>query len=260
MRHGDAAAVIGLIGFVALWMGLTDGMLRYLRPSMRPWLVASGAALVALAAGIAFVLWRERRREGEPGIAADGCAHEDHHRLGLVGWLLVMPFLAVWCVDPSALGAYAAERYDALGVPVIDFDLASHVEAHRFSGQPVELKLHEFVISATSDDEAARGILRETPVRLRGFVLPSTDGTDFRLVRFMIGCCAGDAVALQVDVRGYHGPPLEEEAWVEVIGTYDPHAPAGETRDEFAQASVPVLAVDEVRQIDEPDSPYEYPR
>jgi putative membrane protein len=261
MRHGDAAAVIGLIAFVALWMGLTDGMLRYLRPSMRPWLVGSGAALALLAAGIGFVAWRETRGERDQDEEIGGRATRGHHhRLGLVGWLLVVPFLAVWCVDPSALGAYAAQRQAAFGMPIIDFDLPSYVEAHSFSGQTVELKLHEFVFSANSDDDAVRSLLADTPVRLRGFVVPSPDGKGFLLVRFLIGCCAGDAIGLEVDVRGYHGPALEEETWVEVTGTYDAQASDAQPRDRFTSESVPVLAAHSVRQIDEPDSPYEYPR
>lgn len=255
MRASDAAGVLALIGCVALWMGLTDGMLRYLRPTMRPWLVAAGISLVLLAVGVGIAAWRDRRQgSGE----LPGC--DDHRRrLGLVGWMLLMPVLAAWCVDPAALGAYAARQQSGFSTPVIDFDLAAHIESHSFSGQDVELQMHELVIAANSD-EADRALLADVPVRLRGFVVPKDDGHGFLLARFMIGCCAGDAVGFAVDIPAYDGPPLDEDVWVEVTGRFDAAASATQERDELTDSYVPVLRAETVHQIDEPDSPYEYPR
>jgi uncharacterized repeat protein (TIGR03943 family) len=155
-------------------------------------------------------------------------------------------------VDAGALNAYTIRQGSAFGADLGTFDLAEHLESHSFAGQAPELRLREF-LAAAHGDEGERRLLAGTPVRLTGFVVGdgSTDG--FLLARLMIGCCAGDAVGLVVAVTGYDGPPLPDDTWAQVTGTFvdEDGGPTDEAE--------PTLALTGLRQVDEPDEPYEYP-
>jgi uncharacterized repeat protein (TIGR03943 family) len=60
-------------------------------------------------------------------------------------------------------------------------------------------------------------------VRLTGFVVRDPDIPDgYTLTRFVMACCAGDALPMQVTVRGLDGPPPADDTWVEVVGEWIP--------------------------------------
>lgn len=282
MRRVDAALLLAGVAAMTLWLSLTDGMLRYVRPSMRPWLVASGVFLGLLAAAVAASGWWGRRRpvrgstppssssspsSPAPACGPDGCgapaAGDDHGHgrrrgLGLVGWLIGLPLVVAVSLDPGALGAYSI-RQSAGGLPAIDFDLEQHLRTRSFGGQAPELLVHEFLLAADAD-EADQSLLASTPVRLTGFVVTDEDSGGFRLARFIIGCCAGDAIGLLVDVRGLDGEPLADETWIQVTGTYDPAATESARAEDGGGGAVPVLQASSVREVEAPAEPYEYPR
>ncbi|HEV2870085.1 MAG TPA: TIGR03943 family protein, partial [Actinomycetota bacterium] len=93
------AAMLLLVGGVALWLGLTDAALAYVRGALRPPLVASGVVLL----GLALVALRGR----DPG----GYGHD--HGAPRSGWLLALPVLVLLLVAPPALGSFAASRQGA---------------------------------------------------------------------------------------------------------------------------------------------------
>ena len=104
------------IGLLALWIGGTNAMLKYLRPSMRPWLLAGAAGLIAI---------------GIYGIARQGrLAHPDdddhHHRVGRghIGWLLVVPVVVMILFGPQPMGDFAITRTPNL--PPYAFDIAKY--------------------------------------------------------------------------------------------------------------------------------------
>lgn len=252
LRRADAAALLAGLAGLTLWLSLTDAFYRYLRPTMRPWLVAAGVFVAGLALATAVTAWRESRRDG--AVSA---------RPSVAGWLLVVPLVIALSTDPGALGAFAVRQQAGGYVPVGDFDLDAHLRSHTWGGQVPSLQLHQFLAAAKDDDE--QRLLADTTVRLTGFVVhdrgadggPDPDG-GFTLARLMIGCCAGDASGLLVAVRGHDGPRPDEEAWVEVTGRFDPALTAAQPQDAIA-GSVPVLAVSSLRHVDEPREPYEYP-
>jgi uncharacterized repeat protein (TIGR03943 family) len=260
IRRADGALLLAATSGVMMWLGLTDGMLRYLRASMRPWLVLAGVALGLLAAGAAVLAWRDGRRArgAGSGIPSGGDGAADHggghgHRLAVVGWLLAVPLLVAVGIAPGALGAYAIRQQSFFVAPVVrDFDLAAHLRTHSVGGQVPALELHQFLAAAHGDAEE-RSLLASSDVRLTGFVVNDRgDERSMELARLMIGCCAGDAIGLVVALEGFPGPRLEDETWIEVTGTFRPD-PAGD-RD-----ATPVLAVGSYREIGAPDQPYEYP-
>ena len=76
------------------------------------------------------------------------------------------------------------------------------------------------------------------------------------IARLVVGCCAGDATALLVDVRGDVGAPLADDTWVEVTGRFDSEATAEQPDRGYR---VPVLHLVSLRRVDAPREPYEYP-
>lgn len=262
MRRGDAALLLGGVAALTLWLSLTDGMMRYVRPSMRPWLVASGVFIGLLAVAVGLTARRAGGTGSDPHPSG-------HGRRGpwLVGWLVALPVVVAVAIAPGALGAYTV-RQSSWGVPAIDFDLDRHLRTRSFGGQTPELQVHEFLVAANGD-AAEQRLLSGTDVRLIGFVVAPDDGANrgpgggFFLGRLMIGCCAGDAIGLAIDVRGDDGPVLADETWVEVTGRYDRPATAAARRsepDSDDSGTPPVLRASSVRVTDPPDHPYETPR
>lgn len=242
MRPVDARALLVVVGSAALWVGLTDTALLYVRPSARPWLLAAAVALVLLGVGGALLSWRASRQDGDPG---------HRHHLRRVGWLLALPVAVSIAVGSNPLGSYAAGRQNGeRTLPPGEFDLEQYLAAGSISGQAPALRVMDFLRAAADPDDA--DLLAETPVRLTGFVThDDRTGHDhhFILNRFTIGCCAADAIvmAIRVEADG-HGLPAVDE-WVEVRGRL-----SSTPGDELV-----VVAAEDVRQVDRPPEVYEYP-
>ena len=159
-------------------------------------------------------------------------------------------------VGSNPLGSYAAGRQNSQRVlPPGEFDLAQYLNANSFGGQAPALRNIDYVRAAQDGEQ--RQLLAEQPVTLTGFVVAEPDGggDSFLLTRFMIGCCAADALAVQVEVPVEPGELPDEESWVHVEGTLDlERSPApGESIDP------PVLEASSIRAAEEPDEIYEYP-
>ena len=249
MRRADAGAMTTLIGVFALWVGRTPVALMYVKPSMTRWLTLSGGILIVI--GVLVIVLGRRRG------ADDGHGHAGHgHHAARVGWLLALPLCVAVAVGSNPLGSYAAGRQNSQRVlPPGQFDLEQYLNANSFGGQAPALRNIDFVRASQDGDQ--RRLLSEHPVTLTGFVVadPDGQGRDFLLTRFMIGCCAADALAVQVKVPVKRGEAPEEESWVQVEGTLDldRSPPPDESLDP------PVLAATAVRATDEPDEIYEYP-
>ena len=256
MRRTDAGAMVTLIGAFSLWMGLTPTHLLYIKPSMTRWLVLSGAILVAVGLAVVVLGRREARADAHAEGDTEVGARRGHHHATRVGWLLAVPLCVAVAVGSNPLGSYAAGRQNSQRVlPPGEFDLAQYLTANSFGGQAPAMRNIDFVRAAQDGDQ--RRLLAEQPVTLTGFVVADPDGggRSFLLTRFMIGCCAADALAVQVKVPVEPGEIPDEESWVHVEGTLDldRSPPPGESLDP------PVLADVTVRAADEPDEIYEYP-
>jgi uncharacterized repeat protein (TIGR03943 family) len=110
------------------------------------------------------------------------------------------------------------------------------------ASSPVPMTLLEFGQRAFERDGAS---FAGASVRLTGFVA-AADGEGFRLARYQIACCAADAAPVVIRVVGVHGDVPSRDAWVTVIGRFEPGG--GDT---------PLLAATIVRRIAPPDEPYE---
>lgn len=241
MSRGDPAAgrrtqaaMLLVVGGTALWLGLTDASLAYVRAALRPALAASGVVLLLLAAATLRA----------PTATAAGHAHGG--RLG-AGWLLIVPVLVLLLVAPPALGSFAASRQAprAGGAATGAFPpLADPVDG------AVPLPVSEFVSRALYDEHRS---LAQARVRVLGFVTPGDHG-GYRLARFNVFCCAADAEAYEIDVRG-DPTPRKADQWLLVEGRWLPEPVA---RGMQPSSRRPVLVAEAVTLVRPPADRYEH--
>lgn len=243
MRRYGPAVLLALVGAAILRVSLfSDLYLRYVQAGLRPYLVVSGVVLVLLA-GVAGVLVRSAGEQEGPHRESPH-AHADHAHGPAgprVAWFLTLPALALMLFPPPALGSYSAERETAQRVArgIGTFPALP-------AGNPLDLTLGEFGSRAVYD---SGGSLKGRTVRLTGFVTRDADGTWY-VTRLLVSCCAADATAAKAEVRGADAPPVD--TWVTVTGTWHPEGELGS-----AAAWPPVLDATSVRQVRQPDNPYE---
>ncbi len=85
-------------------------------------------------------------------------------------------------------------------------------------------------------------------VEMIGFVSPRKAGGWF-LTRMSLSCCAADALATKVEIRGADAPPTD--SWVRVVGRYQASGGADPSR------AVPALEAVQVEPAEKPQNPYE---
>jgi uncharacterized repeat protein (TIGR03943 family) len=246
-----------LIGGTLLKVSITGTYARYASAGLLPLLVLTGAVLVAIA-GV--TLWQDLRRRAVPGAAAK-CAAESagadpgggasdaataeraESRRG-VGWLLLVPALAVLLLAPPALGAHHAARYGTV--------LATRT-ADAFpalpEGEPVRVSLVDYASRAVLDQGRT---LTGRRIVLSGFVIAGPDGRPY-LARMVIGCCAADARPVKVGLAGDVPASLAPGQWIEVVGTYADQS----DRDPRSGGLIPYIQVAEFRPVDAPEQQYE---
>jgi uncharacterized repeat protein (TIGR03943 family) len=232
------AAMLALVGATALWLGLTDAALAYVRGALRPPLVASGAALLVLA-GAAL-----RGREPEAG------ADEHGHGAPRSGWLLALPVLVLLLVTPPAHGSFAAGRQAGSATAAGGDPGGVFPPLPEPVGGAVPLPVSEFVTRALYDKDRT---LAGARVRLVGFAAPGK-GDGYLLTRFNLFCCAADGQAYQAEVRGDR-TPRQPDQWLVVEGRWLPQR----VYDGIAPSGVrPVLVAESVTPVRPPADPYEH--
>jgi uncharacterized repeat protein (TIGR03943 family) len=254
------AAVILVVGVVLGRLALSDALLAYVKASLRLPLLLAAAVLLMLGI-LSLVRDREDVLAEAPldasawpdtgpvaGGAGDGGHHHDHATAPRVGWLVLVPVLALLLIAPPALGSYAAARGGANRVAEPSSALSPLPAA---VDGAVPLTLGDAVVRALYEPE---GPMRGTPVRLVGFVTEGEGSAGVLLSRFAVSCCAADANVRQVLLAG-GGLEHDEDAWLEVVARFD-----GNVRDpdgEGGATGIPVFEVLAERTIEPPRSPYE---
>lgn len=251
MDERTQGALLLAVGGVALRLGLTDAALSYVRPGLRPPLAVAGVllCLLGLAAVVRAFAAERAAAAGEDlgGPDQDGHGH-DHGSGPGVGWLLVLPLVALLLVAPPPLGSFAAARQSDV-IPIDTTSLYGPLPAEEAGAVP--LTLSNFVARALYDEERS---LDGARVRLIGFVSDTDAGDGYQLSRFVVGCCAADGRAVDVVLADGEAPPALD-SWLEVEGTWVPQA---EVQPGEATVEPPVLEVVSRREVAAPAQPYEY--
>nr|PZN44995.1 MAG: TIGR03943 family protein [Actinomycetota bacterium] len=287
-RLAQGLVLLLLGGAVLRISAFTTEYLNYVKPGFRPFLIAAGAVVFALGVITLVQEWRRPQdtgREpsrwteaadgrgghagGRPDGREDGHAGEhggghaagptgghaggygdghghDHSRGPRVAWLMCLPVCAIFLVAPPALGSFAAAR-DDVAPPPPPREVAEGYEPLRGDG-PIAMPIGEFVGRAWGD---AKRSLAGKQVRLTGFVVRSKQPDVWYVARMQLNCCAADAFALKVAVRGAPAPP--ENTWVEVTGVWIPPR-----SDKLPLGTVPprIRAIN-VTKVPRPVEPYE---
>ncbi|RKT53176.1 TIGR03943 family putative permease subunit [Saccharothrix australiensis] len=260
MRRETQNVLLVLLGGALLKLALTGTYLRYVKESLQPWLVATGAVMILLAA-VAIVrdLAGQRRNAapaadaGAAGGGADAGAagggagsaghHEGHEHGSRSPWLLLLPVLAVFLISPPALGADTVNRTDRNAAQE---SRAGNGFAPLPADAVIPLTITEFVTRTAWDDS---GSLDGRAVRLTGFVVRKEQNV--YLARLTISCCAADAAPVKVLMVGQDFGALPTDQWVEATGRVVPGSATKET------AYVPTFTVEGITPIVPPEDTYE---
>jgi uncharacterized repeat protein (TIGR03943 family) len=240
MTLGTQNMLVLFIGLLVIRLVVTKGHLSYVRPGLGLLLLIAGGVMTVVS-GI--TLWTAaegslRRKEIHPG-----------HGRG-AGWLLILPLFALMVVEPAPLGAYAA-GFRSAQIPTVEAD-ADFGPLPAAEEGAVALPLTRFAARALYGEPED---LEDVPVRLTGFVASEPAVPDgFALTRFVVGCCAADAVPVQVFVHGA-GPAPPADTWLEVDGTWQPPSePISPDRIQLAKVHLNALSM---RVVEQPEAPYE---
>jgi uncharacterized repeat protein (TIGR03943 family) len=133
-----------------------------------------------------------------------------------------------------------------------DFDVARFLKAEAIAGGVPALPLSDYIGTARGRASNAK-YLATHDVRVLGFVTPDDAGRAHRflLTRFRIGCCAADAVPLQLDVfvpPDQHIPPKNH--WAEVTLRL--------VRPMPRNALTTQVRASHIEPVGKPDQPYDY--
>lgn len=238
MRRDVAAILLILLGGAVLRITLDGAFINYVKPGMRPYLLAS--SLVLLILGVLAFVDAIRNRTDNRAQHDHGDGHH-HERMG-TAWLLLLPVAAIFLVAPGPLGAYTAERE---GATVTAPKTSSTIEELP-PGDPVALSLQEYAVRAVWDNGRT---LEGRDVELIGFVTPDAQDGGWVLTRLTLACCAADALAIKVRPVG-EVPELPANTWVALTGRYVPGGGTG------SSDAVPWIELDRLIQVPQPTDPY----
>jgi uncharacterized repeat protein (TIGR03943 family) len=233
VRRDVQSLLLAFLGATILRLSVTDEYLSYVKPGMRPFLIASGVVLVLL--GAVSVL-----RDTKDAPADSDQPDDDEHPTPRVTWLLLLPVLLVFVVTPPPLGAFAADRAASAIPEPGEVDLPALPD-----GDPVSIRVSEYAFRAVWDQGDT---LAGRVVQLTGFGSATKEG-GWYLNRLSLACCAADARVARVEVVGADDPGVD--TWVQVTGRW---IPGGGVEDPGA---VPLIEASEVVAIDRPTRPYE---
>jgi uncharacterized repeat protein (TIGR03943 family) len=234
MRRETQNVLLVLLGGALCKIAWNGCYLRYVKPSLLPFLVL--AAVVILALGLISIGY---------DVHAGHSAADQHDHAGRSPWLLVLPVLAIFLVAPPALGADTVARSARALAPQ---QPAVHFPPLPAGPAPV-LRMSDFVTRAVWDDA---GSLNGRQIRLVGFVVHGAPGTT-HLSRLVMTCCAADATPVKVRLEGRSGlAALPQDGWFEVRGQVVPGSARSDTH------FTPVLTVFDLRPVLAPTEPYEF--
>jgi len=181
-----------------------------------------------------------RGDEDDPDREGGGHGHGEPR----VGWLLLVPALALLLFAPPALGSYQASRNGTALSSQANSDFIPLPE-----GDPVRISVLDYASRAVFDQGRS---LAGRRVTLSGFVIAGPTGEPY-LARMIVSCCAADARPVKVGLAGDVPANLVPDQWIEVDGNYTDRV----DRDPVNEDVIPFVQVAMVRTIAAPEFQYE---
>jgi len=215
---------------------------RLLSPMFRNYVLVAAIALLVLSA--LYVLLYQPTEEAAPALAPTG-------RLRQFGrWLvLLIPVVAASVLSPSALSSTTAIIRGPAGVtpmpsmPGID-DVTKKVQ-EADPNQPVPVEVTDLITLSRSPEQIKAFDGRK--VRAVGQIVTQS-GSAPKLMRWIMWCCAADAMPASVELGGNVTGTWKDTDWLEVVGTAHFPSTLGHV--------VPTIAVDSIATTQEPDEPF----
>ncbi len=254
MRKDAQAVLLLLVGGTLLKISFAGTYVRYVKPGLLPLLLIAGVVLIAVAGVTLWQVIRTPKKIGaaveheashradadDPQLDEDGHGHQEPR----VGWLLLVPALALLLFAPPALGSYQASRNGTALSSQANSDFAPLPD-----GDPVRISVLDYASRAVFDQGRS---LAGRRVMLSGFVIAGPDGQPY-LARMIVSCCAADARPIKVGLAGDVPADLVPDQWIEVEGSYTDRA----DRDPVNEDVIPFVQVATVRTIAAPERQYE---
>ena len=242
MSRETENALLLMLGLSTAVITVTGTYMRYVKPSLLPWLAAVAMLLIILA--LSAIVGDLRARHHDHSGPEEHTCHT--HQRG-IGWLLTLPVVLLAFVVPPALGA------SAVGPSSVSVTLGPNDFRQPFpplpAGRAPEVSLNQ-VMKRLALDSA--GTLNGRLITVVGFTLK--DGADTDLARVTIFCCAADAQLGRLHLRGpaaASAAQLPDNTWISVEGTIA--APG----DGLSRGR-PVMTVATLTPVDAPDNTYAY--
>ena len=257
-----------LKGMLLLGLGIflltriTSGTLNYYISQRFDWLtVAAIMGLLLVAGSYRYLLRGDEQgsagpdnsvpeRAGEADSLAGEDNHDHSHTLGWAGFLLIsLPIVLGILVPPRPLGVAALQNRE-ISAGGLDSVLPAAVRSSRVQ-ESSERTILDWVLAFHEGERPAETDTAD----VIGFVYldDASEEVQFTLTRFVVGCCAADAMAVGLPVSLAAGLPSENELaegqWVRVVGQFA--TPAGN--------ALPVLMAEQLDAVPEPNQPYLYP-
>jgi uncharacterized repeat protein (TIGR03943 family) len=234
MRRETQNVLLVLLGGALCKIAHDGSFLRYVKPSLLPFLISAGVVIL----GLGLVSIGRDVRAGR-GVSD----HHDH--AGRSPWLLVLPVLAIFLVTPPALGADTVSRSARAVAPKQPAVAFPPLPA----GPAPALRMSDFVTRAVWDDADS---LHGRQVRLVGFVVHGAQDSTY-LGRLVMACCAADVTPVKVRLEGLSSlVTLPQDSWFEVRGQVVPGSARSNTH------FTPTLTVSELHPVPAPTEPYEF--
>ena len=199
------AAALSAWAMLFWWMLLSGRTSLYLS-DRTAWVVPLGAVLLTVA--VAWFVATARTSAPEP--------IEPRAALSLA--LLMAPVVLIAASPPASLGAYAAGRRAGLMAAASRAGSTGSIARGRVELVDIAAELRSRPAMTALVKRAG------SPVEFVGFVDRATGmpADEFYLTRFLVSCCAADAVSLRVRVVGAPPGDLRQDPWVSVSGRIYP--------------------------------------
>ncbi|MBO0869633.1 MAG: TIGR03943 family protein [Micromonosporaceae bacterium] len=241
MNRAAQGFLLFLVGGAVLRASLSQEYLRFVKPGLRPLLLAAAAVLMLTAAA---TIWPELRRHRDRAGAepTDGDGHGHSHNKARVAWLLLLPLFALIALVPPPLGSYAADRTGTALQPPLAY-------ANLPAKDPIQLTLLDYAGRAVYDHGRS---LSGRRVEFSGFITFGSHGVPY-LTRMILNCCAADAQPVKVALTGALPEQIRPDLWLDVVGRYDTR----QSKDEVNGGPIPYLDVVSAHPVSPPADPYE---